>query len=157
MNIDKQPQTEERIIPVIEEKWDEFSTYIDDDISSLSMVAGSSVINKQGFTKAVLSVIKETHILLTPEELEKLEALKAKWEKEQWISVKDKLPEIDINDNWNKKTGQSKDVWTYSDFGMKKGRYFHHGEHSIWRIDGASCTNGIEVTHWMPLPQPPKQ
>lgn len=69
---DKQPQTEDRIIPVIEEKWDEFSTYIDDDISSLSMVAGSSVINKSDFTKAVLSVIKETHLLLTPEELEAL-------------------------------------------------------------------------------------
>ena len=85
-----------------------------------------------------------------------VEALKEA-SKDEWVRVEDGLPPIDESDEWNKKTNQSIEVWTYSDFGMKQGRYYHHKEHSLWTIDGASSSKGITVTHWMPLPQPPKQ
>lgn len=71
----------------------------------------------------------------------------------KWISVKDKLPDIDGSDKWNADNEISKDVWTYSNFEDKRGRYYHKSGH--WSIEGASSSNGIEVTHWMYLPEPP--
>ena len=61
----------------------------------------------------------------------------------EWISVEDRLPKID-----------SKDVLFYDPgFGVKIGCYcgLRYDEHE-WR-DNSSYTN---VTHWMPLPEPPE-
>lgn len=60
----------------------------------------------------------------------------------KWISVKERLPE----------NGQL--VWAYSD--DKKSSYgmmLRHGEWEVIR-DGFQL---VEVTHWMPLPEPPKE
>lgn len=73
--------------------------------------------------------------------------------KEPWVSVNERLPEIDTADKWNEQMGQSIEVWTHSDFGMRQGRYFHKGAH--WSVNGVTSSNGIKVTHWHLLPSPP--
>lgn len=61
-----------------------------------------------------------------------------------WISVEDELPKAVINDNVTKL------VLTYSTDGyIRLDRYMHY--YHKW-VGGAS-----EVTHWMPLPEPPKK
>jgi hypothetical protein len=62
--------------------------------------------------------------------------------KQQWISVKDRLPE-------EHKYGISKDVLTISGCKMQTKCYDH--EIKQW-----SGSNYIRVTHWMPLPEPPQ-
>jgi hypothetical protein len=64
----------------------------------------------------------------------------------QWISVKDRLPEedVDVVIGWFSKTASNKTFWT---------------------IDAAQLTNKVfsgwrvypEATHWMPLPAAPKE
>jgi hypothetical protein len=82
-----------------------------------------------------------------------------KWNKreyanqDKWINVKDELPPIDEADNWNKSHEVSITVFTYSDFGMRKGTYYRLSE--CWTVE--NVTGEIKVTHWMPLPQKPKQ
>ena len=63
--------------------------------------------------------------------------------KPKWIPVSDRLPEpgdyvmvCDIREDWISLCEFSGDAWY--DFGCK-----------MWDID--------EVTHWMPLPEPPKE
>lgn len=78
---------------------------------------------------------------------EKIEALQAQLDADKWISVDDRLPEYDTNDNWeylvydtlNNKVNH--DYWICSSDG---GQPFwnHYGSH---------------VTHWQPLPEPPAQ
>ena len=66
-----------------------------------------------------------------------------------WISVEDKLPEndddvlISINDDYTKK-----DISSLGNFAD-----------SEWLINGCNENTiaGITVTHWQPLPQPPKK
>lgn len=74
----------------------------------------------------------------------------------EWISVKDRLPDIDITDDWNKLHKISITVLAYSkDYGMRFGTYFYHSE--FWTINNVHSSNGVEVTHWMPLPTPPNK
>ena len=74
-----------------------------------------------------------------------------------WISVNEKLPENDYNKHWKdrkrylvitKPTG----LMQVAEFGCKE-----HG----WWIDSHDCVmsaaNFKKVTHWMPLPEPPKE
>ncbi len=60
----------------------------------------------------------------------------------EWISVEDRLPETTMG--WS-----AKDVLCCCDYSIQVGRT-HHGK---W----INIHNGpIKVTHWMPLPEPPK-
>lgn len=65
-----------------------------------------------------------------------------------WISVKDRLPEKG-NEDWynivltNKQSGKKVVRTGYWD-------YYHK------RFYGFESTFNFEVTHWMPLPEPPK-
>jgi hypothetical protein len=72
---------------------------------------------------------------------------------DKWIRCTDELPPIDEADNWNKVHEVSITVFTYSDFGMRKGTYYRLSE--CWTVE--NVTGEIKVTHWMPLPQKPKQ
>ncbi len=77
----------------------------------------------------------------------------------EWISVKDRLP----NNNelviayGKKETDSEKDVWLvtfYKEVIEKCGDHKKNISDQYWEK-----TNGYdvdEVTHWMPLPQPPK-
>lgn len=60
----------------------------------------------------------------------------------KWISVKERLPE----------NGQL--VWTYSD--DKQSSYGMMLRHGVWEVIRDGCEL-VEVTHWMPLPEPPKE
>ena len=65
-----------------------------------------------------------------------------------WISVEDRLPEIWLNDE----TAELVNYMIYSpDFGVDIGNY--HATAKKWLCIGLPCT----VTHWMPLPEPPKE
>lgn len=65
-----------------------------------------------------------------------------------WISVEDRLPEVWRNDE----TAELVNYMIYSpDFGVDIGNY--HATAKKWICMGLFCT----VTHWMPLPEPPKE
>lgn len=74
-----------------------------------------------------------------------------------WISVKERLPELEIIEEYFDKVDKnthsyklSKDVLVFtSSDGIVIDKLENDG-------DGASWVNDIEVTHWMPLPEPPK-
>ena len=64
---------------------------------------------------------------------------------QEWISVKDRLPEengryLTANKRWDDKISVF-DLWFDSGF---------------WYIDMVDEVFDFEVTHWMPLPNPPK-
>lgn len=62
----------------------------------------------------------------------------------EWISVKEKLPEDLI-------TGVSENVLIYDDIGDIQVGYLLHG---FWQDFNGE--KNINATHWMPLPEPPK-
>lgn len=71
----------------------------------------------------------------------------------KWISVEDKLPEVDETDDWNRLNKISKDVMTYSKtWGMRFGRYFYNA--AFWTVDNVSSSNGIEVEYWKEITAP---
>jgi len=65
-----------------------------------------------------------------------------------WISVKDRLPEVD------------KSI-LYCAFGRSVGEGVYRGfdgRHHVWNMYAVSGTHwDDEVTHWMPLPEPPEE
>lgn len=64
----------------------------------------------------------------------------------KWISVKDKLPET--NNGW------SGPVLVFTVTGIVEISDFNKGsQNDIWSWLGLGS---YEVTHWMPLPEPPK-
>lgn len=73
----------------------------------------------------------------------------------KWISVKDRLPENDYGKHWKERPHYlvclANGLMMVATFGFK--------EHEWW-IDSHSCVlskeHYREVTHWMPLPEPPK-
>lgn len=68
----------------------------------------------------------------------------------EWISVKDRLPEEDVS------------VLVFGSSGLFIGSYDYGNKYmeSYWsseKYKHIECTEDYEpVTHWMPLPQPPK-
>ena len=66
----------------------------------------------------------------------------------KWISVEERLPEVDqpvMICAFGKSVGE----------GVYRG---HDGFHHVWKMYASSGTYwDDEVTHWMPLPQPPKE
>ena len=68
-------------------------------------------------------------------------AISALREQPRWISVEDRLPEADT------------DVLTLRTIGTMDVEVYHEDE-VAWTWDGYS--KGF-VTHWMPLPEPPKE
>ena len=67
--------------------------------------------------------------------------------KQEWISVKDRLPE---------RTVPPHDVLVYHDLncGMFVDRAWYSHEKKRWR---SAIGMNLKVTHWMPLPEPPKE
>lgn len=66
----------------------------------------------------------------------------------QWISVEDRLPEVWINEEDDVLVN----YMIYSpDFGVDIGSY--HAKAQRWVCMGLPCS----VTHWMPLPEAPKE
>jgi hypothetical protein len=72
-----------------------------------------------------------------------------------WISIKDKMPEerVDFGNSSNRV------IVAYIDpdgeLAVSSGQTFYHDDIRYWDIDGEPSI-GLLVTHWMPLPEPPK-
>ena len=65
----------------------------------------------------------------------------------EWISVKNKLP--------NAEYGESKDVLTINSMGVMRVMNFDGG---CWCYQTMEpYASAFKITHWMPLPQPPKE
>lgn len=62
--------------------------------------------------------------------------------RQQWISVEDRLPE------------EETEVLCYLGNALGKGIVVAFRRHGDWYFDGWKCPT---VTHWMPLPEPPKE
>jgi len=66
----------------------------------------------------------------------------------QWIKVEDKLPEVE------------KDVLLFDPGSCQRiflGYIECEGAGKFWRVDGFSNCYLGDFTHWMPLPEPPKE
>lgn len=71
----------------------------------------------------------------------------------KWVSVNERLPEIDNSDEWNKNCKITKDVLTCSKwYGMRFGRYYYLA--GFWTVEGVTSSNGVEVDFWMDVPPP---
>ena len=75
----------------------------------------------------------------------------------EWISVEERLPDNDWGKHWKERKYYL--VFTKPS-GLMNVAVYGYKEHDWW-IDRNSCVldkkNYKEVTHWMPLPEPPKE
>jgi len=70
----------------------------------------------------------------------------------EWISIEDRLPEDDVR------------VLLMTEKGFSVGAADHHDNVGVsWRIGNSMIAwdyeynlDDLEVTHWMPLPEPPR-
>ena len=66
---------------------------------------------------------------------------------QRWIPVTERFPDAEY--------GESENVLTYNEFGMEHILYFDGG---CWCYpDGEVYDKLFHITHWMPLPEPPKE
>jgi len=72
----------------------------------------------------------------------------------EWINVTDRLPEISKKDEWSNKNGHSDTVLVVEQGKIYFGVYIKQDRFKTWLVSGRS--GNIQVTHWMPLPEPPK-
>lgn len=76
----------------------------------------------------------------------------------EWISVKDKLPKQGKNvliywkNSANKRFIDVACIWKGKTYNYNGGWHFSYCD-----IDGSNMLDDSQVTHWMPLPKPPKQ
>lgn len=79
--------------------------------------------------------------------------------KSVWISVKDRMPELAVADGYDNDGTPydfqiSKYVLAYESGEMSIAMLEDDGKGPFWVTEGGS---EIEVTHWMPLPEPPEE
>ena len=75
----------------------------------------------------------------------------------EWISVEERLPELEDGRNWGNHRPRSIRVLCVCQqrsgkVFVKEGYYELFSNRPCWRIPGSIDS----VTHWMPLPEPPK-
>lgn len=75
----------------------------------------------------------------------------------RWIPVTERLPENDYGKHWKER---NRYLVRFEPSGLMCVAHYGYKEYDWW-IDGHDCvlsaTNFKEVTHWMPLPEPPKE
>jgi hypothetical protein len=67
------------------------------------------------------------------------------YRKSEWISVKDRLPEIDTY------------VLAYSTKYERVDVYYYARENEWWDYEGWASAIYFGITHWMPIPAPPTE
>ena len=70
---------------------------------------------------------------------------------QEWISVKDRLPKLD-----EEVLVSAKDLHIKTNYYEVWSLFKCHSGELIWVDNSGDGYNLTEVTHWMPLPQPPK-
>lgn len=98
--------------------------------------AADAIEDLQKLTDAQLDIIKQYQVYLT---------------KQHWISVTERLPE-----------DKKETYWCYTDLGaMCECRWTNNhlgmGESDLWGWNIIDVPQYQKVTHWMPLPAPPKE
>lgn len=88
----------------------------------------------------------ETHVLALQKEIEKLRGQLEVERRPQWVSVSERLPEKTGDYIVHTRWAETSTVLTY--YGKRK-----NGEQLWCDADG----NYYNVTHWMPLPEAPKE
>ena len=75
----------------------------------------------------------------------------------KWIPVTERLPKNDYGKHWKERQYY---LVKFNPSGLMCVAHYGYKEHDWW-IDEHDCvlsaTNFKEVTHWMPLPEPPKE
>ena len=75
---------------------------------------------------------------------------------QKWIPVTERLPENDYGKHWKERRHY---LVRFNPSGLMCVAHYGYKEYDWW-IDEHDCvlsaTNYKEVTHWMPLPEPPK-
>lgn len=70
-----------------------------------------------------------------------------------WVSTKEKLPNIDTSEQWNTDHKITKEVLCLTkEYGYRFGRYFHLA--GFWTVNGVTSSNGVEVEYWAELSSP---
>lgn len=69
--------------------------------------------------------------------------------KPKWIPVTERLPEAEY--------GESEDVLTIDSLKVMRVAYFDGGNWCYPTGEVISTTCKFHITHWMPLPEPPKE
>jgi len=70
-----------------------------------------------------------------------------------WIGVDDRLPKVDNTINT---FGQRVECLVFWENDVYKGTYVNLGT-PFWSVSHVSSSSSLNVTHWKPLPTPPKQ
>ena len=112
---------------------------------------------RYGVSHDIFSEPVTTYAKLAIEALEKANGVTV----QEWISVKDRLPEEDgsylvySNSFGNRKSVKLR--WFAKDAEMA-GAYDIAGQKNVWYLYDSECgyISINSVTHWMPLPEPPK-
>ena len=68
----------------------------------------------------------------------------------EWISVKDRLPDVDNNKNT---FGQRVDCFVWWNGNGYIGTYVNLGD-PHWCVSHISSSKSLDVTHWMPIVAP---
>lgn len=70
--------------------------------------------------------------------------------KAPWIKVTEQLPPANQSNEYDKENNISERVLIYSqEFGIRFGYFYRLSK--TWVVEGVRSSNGIEVTHWLPL------
>ena len=76
----------------------------------------------------------------------------------EWISVKDRLPEIEFEDNQHQASIM---VLATTCGGILFGYFYIYKYNGTWEFvsydEDMDFDRCVTVTHWMPLPEPPKE
>ncbi len=89
--------------------------------------------------------------------IEEMEQWLIDYAKPKWISVKDKLPKCEEQHN---RTFSSGVVLVHTDEGCQLDEYLTYYEDSSFglkKLNERWANGELDITHWMPLPAPPKQ
>lgn len=78
------------------------------------------------------------------------------YRKQEWISVEERLPENDYDKHWKDRKrylvfNEPCGIMFVATYGYKEHDWWVNGDHLV-----LGKWNYREVTHWMPMPEPPK-
>lgn len=77
---------------------------------------------------------------------------------DNWINVKDELPEINHSDKYDSEHKISVRVIVFVDgYNVSFGKYYYNEHCPHWSVEGLLGFDQSKVKYWIPLPSPPNQ